>query len=206
MTDEEIIRALRVCSRRTDAQTCAKCPLFDSEDCMGDMMVGAADLIERLTAENTALREGASLGKVKRPQKIAYEKSIEFLRAVTDGQSDEIKSLRRELEWKDMVIALAQREQAKAEAERDTLREKVPRWISVDERHPKPGTRVLATDGVFVGEAYRTSADTWRRYDGVAMRDCIGSVVTHWMPLPEAPKFADVLRGAPEALGEGEKA
>jgi hypothetical protein len=52
MTDKEIIRALRVCSRRTDAQTCAKCPLFDSEDCMGDMMIGAAGLIERLTAEN----------------------------------------------------------------------------------------------------------------------------------------------------------
>ena len=57
MTYEEIIQALRVCSRRTDAQTCAKCPLFDSEDCMGDMMVGAADLIERLTAENAALRQ-----------------------------------------------------------------------------------------------------------------------------------------------------
>ena len=73
-------------------------------------------------------------------------------------------------------------------AERDALREKVPQWISVEDRHPKPGTRVLATDGVFVGEAYRTSADTWRRYDGIAMRDCIGSVVTHWMPLPEAPE------------------
>ena len=41
-------------------------------------------------------------------------------------------------------------------AENAVLREKVPRWISVDDRHPKPGTRVLATDGVFVGEAYRT--------------------------------------------------
>lgn len=122
MTDREIIRALRICSRRTDVQTCRECPLFDNEDCMGDMTIGAADLIERLTAENAALRE------------------------------------------------------------------KVPRWISVDDRRPKPGTRVLATDGVFVGEAYRTSADTWRRYDGIAMRDCIGSVVTHWMPLPEAPE------------------
>jgi len=121
MTDKEIIQALRICSRRTDAQTCAECPLFDSEDCRGDMMVGAADLIERLTAENTALRE------------------------------------------------------------------KVPQWISVEERRPEPGKRVLATDGVFVGEAYRTSADTWRRYDGIAMRDCLGSVVTHWLPLPEAP-------------------
>lgn len=119
MEDKKIVQSLRICSRRTDAQTCTECPLFDSEDCMGDMMVGAADLIERLTAENTALREGASLGKAKRPQKKAYEKSIEFLRALTDGQSDEIKSLRRELEGNDMVIALAQRKQAEAEAERD---------------------------------------------------------------------------------------
>ena len=73
-------------------------------------------------------------------------------------------------------------------AENAVLREKVPQWISVEERRPEPGKRVLATDGVFVGEAYRTSADTWRRYDGIAMRDCIGSVVTHWMPLPEAPE------------------
>lgn len=125
MTDKEIIQALRICSRRTDAQTCAECPLFDSEDCRGDMMVGAADLIERLTAENTALRE------------------------------------------------------------------KGPLWISVEERRPEPGKRVLATDGVFVDEAYRTSADTWRRYDGIAMRDCLGSVVTHWLPLPEAPEGGD---------------
>ena len=73
-------------------------------------------------------------------------------------------------------------------AENAVLREKVPQWISVEERRPEPGERVLATDGIFVGEAYRTSADTWRRYDGIAMRDCIGSVVTHWMPLPEAPE------------------
>lgn len=73
-------------------------------------------------------------------------------------------------------------------AENAALREKVPQWISVEDKRPKPGTRVLATDGVFVGEAYRTSADTWRRYDGIAMRDCIGSVVTHWMPLPGAPE------------------
>lgn len=81
MTDKELIRALRICSRRTDAQTCTECPLFDSEDCMGDMMVGAADLIERLTAEGA--------------------------------------DLRKELERKYVVIALAQRKQAEAEAERD---------------------------------------------------------------------------------------
>ena len=91
-------------------------------------------------------------------------------------------------------------------AENAALREKVPQWISVEERRPEPGKRVLATDDVFVGEAYRTSADTWRRYDGIAMRDCLGGIVTHWMPLPSARKFADILRGAPETPEEGGKA
>lgn len=99
------------------------------------------------------------------------------------------------------VLALLER----LTAENAALREKVPQWVSVEERRPEPGKRVLATDGVFVGEAYHTSADTWRRYDGIAMRDCLGSIVTHWMPLPEAPKFADILRGAPEAPEEGDK-
>lgn len=81
------------------------------------------------------------------------------------------------------VLALLER----LTTENAALREKVPQWVSVKERRPEPGKRVLATDGVFVGEAYRTSADTWRRYDGIAMRDCLGSVVTHWMPLPGAP-------------------
>lgn len=97
----------------------------------------------------------------------------------------EIEALRKEIEWKDMVIPLAQRKQSEAEAERDAL---LGKWISVDEKLPEPGTRVIATDGVFVGEAYQTILGTWNRYDGVAMRDCLGSVVTHWTPLPSVPK------------------
>ena len=118
MTDKEIIQALRCCEKEVCADG-GLCPLFSDADCIVHLGEAATDLIERLTAENTALREGASLGKAKRPQKKAYEKSIEFLRALTDGQSDEIKSLRRELEGNDMVIALTQRKQAEAEAERD---------------------------------------------------------------------------------------
>ena len=119
MTSQEIVQALRCCKIGVP---CEKCPVVGNKDCFEEVNTAAAELIERLTAENAALRE------------------------------------------------------------------KVPQWISVEERRPEPGKRVLATDGVFVGEAYRTSADTWRRYDGIAMRDCIGSVVTHWMPLPEAPE------------------
>lgn len=159
MTSEEIVKALR-----EDCKTCSESLICENGTNLAGLYCAnkdAADLIERLTAENVVL---------------------------PDGQASVIESLRKEIEWKDMVIALAQRKQAEAEAENAALREKAPQWTSVDDRHPKPGTRVLATDGVFVGEAYRTSADTWRRYDGIAMRDCIGSVVTHWMPLPEAPE------------------
>nr|DAZ70547.1 MAG TPA: Protein of unknown function (DUF551) [Caudoviricetes sp.] len=119
MKEKEIVQALRQCAQ-SDCSSCEMCPIFPNRECVEHLAVAAASLIERLTAENTALRE------------------------------------------------------------------KVPQWISVEERSPEPGKRVLATDGVFVGEAYRTSADTWRRYDGIAMRDCLGSIVTHWMPLPEA--------------------
>lgn len=119
---KEIVQALRVCSRRTDAQTCAKCPLFDSEDCMGDMMVGAADLIERLIAEN-----------------------------------------------------------AKAEAERDELREK-KRWISVTEKTPEYDMPQLALnadgDALIANYAYGEWFDTWGQ----------DVEVTHWMPLPPVPK------------------
>lgn len=117
MTDKEIVQALRICVSHEE-KGCGLCKQMPFMHCQERLANEAITLIERLQAENTALREGASLGRVKRPQKIAYEKSIEFLRALTDGQSDEIKSLRRELEWKDMVIALAQREQAVAETER----------------------------------------------------------------------------------------
>ena len=54
--------------------------------------IAAASLIEQMNAESVAL---------------------------PDGQVSAIESLRKEIEWKDMVIALAQRKQAEAEAERD---------------------------------------------------------------------------------------
>ena len=67
----------------------------------------------------------------------------------------------------------------------------VVQWISVKDayRRAPAGQRVIATDGVFVGEAYRTSADSWRRYDDYRLwHDATGRTVTHWMPLPEVPE------------------
>lgn len=63
----------------------------------------------------------------------------------------------------------------------------VPRseWISVDERLPKEGVRVLVWlkgDGIKY-----TSIDT----DRLSLKKWVrwGKLVTHWMPLPEPPKM-----------------
>lgn len=56
---------------------------------------------------------------------------------------------------------------------------------------------MLATDGTFVGEAYRTSANTWYRHTGFPWRDCLQSIVTLWMPLPTVDKDNHVPAKAP---------
>ena len=70
------------------------------------------------------------------------------------------------------------------------LREK-QQWVSVTERLPVPGDRVLAAkDGAFVGESYLSESGVWRRYYG-ALWVLLGCApVTHWMPLPDAPEVA----------------
>ena len=62
MTDQKIIDALRCCERADSVL----CPFCGDEDCVGHLSKAAADRIERLTAENAALRE-------KVPQWISVE-------------------------------------------------------------------------------------------------------------------------------------
>lgn len=75
-------------------------------------------------------------------------------------------------------------ENAKAEAERDALREK-KRWISVTEKTPEYDMPQLAlnADGeaLIANYAYGEWFDTWGQ----------DVEVTHWMPLPEAPEEGD---------------
>ncbi len=128
MTAQEIVQALRCCA---DHSCSAKCPAFPAGlDCREEMHKEVLALIERLTAENAALREKK-------------------------------------------------------------------RWISVTEKTPEYDMPqlVLNADGdaLIANYAYGEWLDTWGQ----------DVEVTHWLPLPEAPKFADILRGAPDAPGEG---
>ena len=54
MTDKEIVQVLRCCKFGV---SCEKCPAVGNKDCSDEVNTAAADLIERLTAENAALRE-----------------------------------------------------------------------------------------------------------------------------------------------------
>ena len=54
MIDKEIVQALRCCKFGVP---CEKCPVVGNKDCFEEVNTAAADLIERLTAENAALRE-----------------------------------------------------------------------------------------------------------------------------------------------------
>lgn len=65
MTYEEIIQALRQCAK-SDCSSCGMCPIFPDRECVEHLATAAASLIERLTAENAALRE-------KVPQWISVE-------------------------------------------------------------------------------------------------------------------------------------
>ena len=88
-----------------------------------------------------------------------------------------------------MVIALAQRKQTEAEAERDALREKVPQWISVEERLPidrlkKYLVAFRDVGGPIVDMARYFPSDGWT----CDHWDVPQKLITHWMPLPEAPE------------------
>ena len=78
MTDNEIIQALRHCG---EDEPCETCPVQLDEDervCVGVLFKHAATAIERLTAENAALRE-------KVPQWISVEDRLPEIWKNEDG-------------------------------------------------------------------------------------------------------------------------
>ena len=80
-------------------------------------------------------------------------------------------------------------------AENAALREKVPQWISVEDRLPEPGVPVLVN---YIGTDGLPSADgvvAWTDWGALwwegSLADSESEVtvpITHWMPLPEAPE------------------
>lgn len=61
-------------------------------------------------------------------------------------------------------------------------------WVSVDEKLPEPGERVLATDCGFVGEFYINKRGKWQRYNVNCSELLMALDILYWMPLPKSPK------------------
>ena len=142
MTEVEIAQALRCCAKglgHDDA--CENCKVGKIQDRREYIEFAAANVIERLTAENAALR--------------------------------------KEIEGKDMVIALAQRKQVEAEAERDALIEQIK------ERH----------------DCLDCKHNDFCKFDGAIFFDCMNCATKNcpcagcydssrweWRGLPETPE------------------
>jgi len=142
MTDKEIIQALRLCGKIDS--NCRECKLWGEDRCVEHLAGAAADLIERLTAENA--------------------------------------DLRKEIEWKDMVLALAQREQAKAEAERDAIIEQIKeRHDCLDCKH-NDFCEFDGADDAIVFDCMNCMKE------GCPCAGCIDSSRWEWRGLPEAPE------------------
>lgn len=61
-------------------------------------------------------------------------------------------------------------------------------WVSVYDRLPEPGERVLATDCGFVGEFYINKRGKWQRYNVNCSELLMALDILYWMPLPAPPK------------------
>lgn len=57
-------------------------------------------------------------------------------------------------------------------------------WVSVYDRLPEPGERVLATDCGFVGEFYINKRGKWQRYNVNCSELLMALDILYWMPLP----------------------
>ncbi len=60
-------------------------------------------------------------------------------------------------------------------------------WVSVYDRLPEPGERVLATDCGFVGEFYINKRGKWQRYNVNCSELLMALDILYWMPLSAPP-------------------
>ena len=73
----------------------------------------------------------------------------------------------------------------------DALQARIPQWISVKDRLPEDGTRVMAyVNGWHEVAWHRKSIREWQFRDEIAFNNETNTygLVTHWMPLPEPPE------------------
>lgn len=100
----------------------------------------------------------------------------------------ELKNIKENIFWGDEYGVCFRDEWVEAyEVAISALREQ-SQWISVKERLPEAGERVLTTDGAFVGEMYINKQGKWQRYNVNDSSLLMALDILWWMPLPEPPE------------------
>lgn len=125
------------------------------------------------------------------PDRECVEHLVTAAASLIEQLIDENTELREEVNLRGNAVRTYEKKRAEAEAERDALREKVPQWISVEDRLPEVWINeeddvlvnymIYSPDfGVDIGN-YHAKAKRW-------LCMAIPCTVTHWMPLPDAPE------------------
>ena len=121
---------------------------------------------------------------MKRPEPIELENNL-GPDAVT-GEINRVPWMAYDVDEMDLYIAELEQKLAEKDKEIAELKED-RRWHKCSEELPKDGAEVLATDGDGIWLCYKTTmcdGSPWFQPDGLPHIDG----VTHWMPLPSAPK------------------
>lgn len=177
MTDKEIIGALRCCAKglgHDDA--CENCKVGETQDRREYIEFAAANVIERLTAENASLRE--------------KQRWIPVTERLPEPETDVLAVCNRNGY---IFVIPAIYEDGKL-----LTQESAWNWSDIY----CYGLYDEEADDYYIPEGWWEN----RQFNpDDVYNNPVDCAVTHWMPLPEAPKFADILRGAPGAPEEGDK-
>lgn len=159
MTTDEIVRELR-CTSTPGGSTgdCEKCPYWKKEQLSGELR-------ERLETDEWTSCDVDKIGM----------DTADLIECLTAENAD----LRKEIEWKDMVIALAQRKQAEAETERNALIKQIKeRHDCLDCKH----NDFCEFDGALVVDCMNCAKKN------CPCAQCCDSSRWQWRGLPEAPE------------------
>ena len=177
MTRQEIVQALRCCAKglgHDDA--CENCKAGETQNRREYIEFAAANVIERLTAENAALRE-------KAPQWISVEDRL------PEPETDVLIVCNRNGY---VFVTPAIYEDGKM-----LTQESAWNWSDIYGY----GLYSEEDDDYYIPEGWWEN----RQFNpDDVYNNPVDCTVTHWMPLPGAPKFADLLRGSPGVPEEGE--
>lgn len=172
MTDKEIIRALRICATHKD-KGCGLCPQMKYVHCTERLADEAITMIERLTAENVAMREKRAEAEAERDALREKQRWIPVTERMPEPETDVLAVCNRNGY---IFVIPAIYEDGKL-----LTQDSAWNWSDIycyglyDEK----------ADDYYIPEGWWEN----RQFNpDDVYNNPVDCAVTHWMPLPEAPE------------------